>query len=199
MRLKQYLLNELALKKAAVGVKKSTPSEFETVIQVEPPKSKKRIFLYDLFFFIALRIKTRDVFTTYFDLGNDDAERFADMISDYTWEISFETELGEVEQMVSNRESAHQVFAGVEESFKLFMKKYNPNLFYFTSVAGESSRIKLYNFLAKKIAKKNYAYIYYKGRGSVWMFGNKKDKLLIPSFEEFIEADIGGYAVLKGV
>jgi hypothetical protein len=71
------------------------------------------------------------------------------------WEIIFEDEKGRLD-IVHKGKAALQVFAGVEESFKLFIRKYNPVMFTYSAHTSEKSRVKLYELLARRIKKAGY-------------------------------------------
>lgn len=77
------------------------------------------------------------------------------------WEIYFQDEEGNYD--VSKKESgiSLQLFSALETIIKKFIREMKPEAFYFTGYMSETSRIKLYKFLAKKINRATKKYFYY--------------------------------------
>lgn len=152
MRLKQYL-TELSAKNVQVEVIQADNKAFVTYIKTNPELRYKK----HTFEFHARKIKG-------------------------WWEIYFEDERGNTEQVVRDSKTALEVFAGVEKSFKIFIKKYNPSIFEFSSFVNERSRRKLYELLARRIEKKVYDYKTFKvGNEFYWVFYKDKESTNIPN------------------
>ena len=76
------------------------------------------------------------------------------------WEVTFEDAQGNRYQSEKRKGAAIELFAALEKVFNDFIAKTLPNKFRFTADIDEKSRVKLYNTLAKKIAKKGLGYEY---------------------------------------
>lgn len=76
----------------------------------------------------------------------------------YIWNIDFVDEKGEIEISPKGKGVSLQLFAAIEKYMKDFYKKHDPQGIEFSGNAKETSRIKLYTHLAKKIEKSGYKY-----------------------------------------
>lgn len=180
MKFKNYI-NELAAKNVKVEVKQADNETFVTRIVTNPELvsalEEPSLLTFE---FYARKIEIVDFLTAHLGLTTYDAE---DILifhkfkkNDTIWDIGFEDEYGNFEQVSKDRKTAIEVFAGVEESFKTFIKKYNPNIFEFAAFMSEGSRKKLYDLLAKRISKKGYDYRSFKVRTLIyWVFYKNKE------------------------
>jgi hypothetical protein len=76
--------------------------------------------------------------------------------SEEAWEVGFVDEKGSVKISPKNRGVALELFSALPKAVEMFIKAKKPSTFYFTSDKTETSRVKLYKLLAKKIAKHGY-------------------------------------------
>jgi hypothetical protein len=175
MRLKQYL-TELAAKKAKVEVRRAGSGEFKTDIQTDAGS----------FEFDAAEVGY-NFLTTKFTKDANEYREFVDRLvkaNIVVWSIAFYDPKGEISVAPKEKGISLQVFAGVEESFKLFMKKYSFDVLHFSSFKNEPSKIKLYDLLAKRISKQGYTK-YKKTLGGFiiyWIFANKKANEILKDY-----------------
>lgn len=174
MRLRRYLI-ELAAKKAIVKIKRATSDEFITIIRTDAGD----------FEFIAAE-SGYNFLTNRFSKDVDEFREFDNRIRNanlVVWSIAFLDPKGETVVTPKERGISLQVFAGVEESFKLFFKKYRFDILDFTSFKSEFSKIKLYDLLAKRISKQGYSYYKKVVGGFVyWIFVNKKANEILKDY-----------------
>jgi hypothetical protein len=157
MKFRNYL-TELSLKKASFQVTMSTSAEFRAKISTEHGN-----FIYSAKRFLTEKNMSMDT-TLLAKLGIDGKHEFL-------WELSFEDAMGRHYQVPTERGTALQVFAAVEEITRQFLKKYNPKIVTFTAEIGEASRVKLYSLLAKRIMRKGYElYEHVKYGFYIWVF-----------------------------
>ena len=96
-------------------------------------------------------------------LTGEDSIPVKDNITDvFKWEVYFEDDMGKTELAPKEKGTSLQLFAALEQYFKDFIKKKKPDMIEFSSDKGESSRMKLYNLLSKKIQKGGYTNKYQK-------------------------------------
>jgi hypothetical protein len=122
---------------------------------------KKRGFEYNA------KIGLKDGTHWFFNAVNDPGED--------NWNISFwQSELAGPQEIKDKRKAGLQLFAAIEKLMHDFIKWGKPEYFYFTGTG--TSRVKLYNTLAKKILKDGK---YEKGnvpvllQGAMWNFVRK--------------------------
>lgn len=157
MKFKNYL-TELSLKKASFQVSMSTSTEFRAKITTEHGN-----FIYSAKQFLSEKNMSLDK-TLLDELDIEGRHK-------YIWEISFEDAMGRHYKVTTERGTALQVFAAVEEITKQFIKKYKPKLVTFSAEVGEASRVKLYKLLARKITQKAYElYEHIKYGFYIWVF-----------------------------
>ena len=70
------------------------------------------------------------------------------------WDIQFQDQFGAVVKSKKREGASIELFAALESVFKEFVEKTVPNRFRFGADRDEESRVKLYNMLARKIAKR---------------------------------------------
>lgn len=74
-----------------------------------------------------------------------------------TWEIVFLDKNNNAKMAPKSKGTALQLFAALPKVVEMFIKAKQPTTFYFTADPFETSRVKLYTRLAKRIAKHGYS------------------------------------------
>lgn len=161
-------INELAMRKGEVKYGKSWDDEFIATIVTDTEKmdyaftfhAKKQTF--PVVFKILLKKEFGYKESNYdknkiANLSSDDRDRIVDLSKDlgYIWEMDFEDEEGSYSLQPKEHGASLQLFAGLEEIIRRFIKKYTPNVFYFGAYE-EPSRIRLYRYIAGRIKKTGY-------------------------------------------
>jgi len=78
------------------------------------------------------------------------------------WDIEFEDENHDQNLAPKSVSTALSLFAALEQVFANWFIKYKPNFFFFGSLNTESSRVKLYDTIAKKVKKNLSNYNHFK-------------------------------------
>ena len=72
------------------------------------------------------------------------------------WEVGFVDDKGSVKISPKDKGVALQLFSAMPKAVEMFIKAKKPSTFYFTSDVTETSRVRLYKHLAKKVAKHGF-------------------------------------------
>jgi len=109
---------------------------------------------------MPMKTGSDEYFSTAFKAGGETFRFAAYVVSSGMWEVVFTRDIDKGKASLEaigdfDIKQVLEVFSGVKKSLEMFIKKYNPKTFYFTSGKDERSRTRLYRKMAKEIERKS--------------------------------------------